>query len=177
MAIRHSDRSTATKRKGLPGQTSNSQPEVKFNQVNIFSLDYKEKERERSKICFLSGRERKVLSGGHSRLDCEFHRERRDVGPGSYKTENLTSALHQTLNKVTSKVGYGGLASRAPRFTDHRRESFTAFVATPFHKKCLLHVPKLRVGKAPKPAPPFGSSIPRKTVIGAQEDETPGYYF
>lgn len=68
--------------------------------VDIFSLDFKEKEKDKSKVCFLSGVERKVLSGGYSRLDCEYSRERRDVGPGSYKTERITSALHQTLNKV-----------------------------------------------------------------------------
>uniref|UniRef100_A0A1B6LN21 Uncharacterized protein n=1 Tax=Graphocephala atropunctata TaxID=36148 RepID=A0A1B6LN21_9HEMI len=151
----------------------------KFQDENedIFALEYKEVEKERSKICFLSGRERKVLSGGHSRLDCEFHRERRDVGPGSYRTEKLTSALNQTLDKVTSKVGYGGLASRAPRFCEERKDSYSAFVPTPFHKKCLLHVPKVRVGKAPKSVAPFGSNVPRKTAVGGQEDETPGFYY
>lgn len=68
--------------------------------ADIFSLDFKEKEKDKSKVCFLSGVERKVLSGGYSRLDCEYSKERRDVGPGSYKTERITSALHQTLNKV-----------------------------------------------------------------------------
>lgn len=71
-----------------------------FFVADIFSLDFKEKEKDKSKVCFLSGVERKVLSGGYSRLDCEYSRERRDVGPGSYKTERITSALHQTLNKV-----------------------------------------------------------------------------
>lgn len=77
--------------------------------------------------------------------------------------------------KVTSKVGYGGLASRAPRFAEKRRESQPhPFIGTLFHKKCFLHVPKIRVGKYPKPAPPFGSAIPRDTDPPGLGEDTPG---
>lgn len=72
---------------------------------------------------------------------------------------------------MTSKVGYGGLASRTPRFSEKRKDSLSFIAPAISHKKCLIHVPKVRVGKAP---PPFGSAVPRKTGFAGPKEETPG---
>lgn len=72
---------------------------------------------------------------------------------------------------MTSKVGYGGLASRTPRFNEKRKDSFSLIGPATSHKKCLIHVPKVRVGKTP---PPFGSAVPRITGVAGPKEETPG---
>lgn len=142
---------------------------------DILSTLYKEREKSKPKVCFMSGKERDGT--GHSRFECEYKSEVSKIAPSSYNIDEYTSAFSQILGKVASNAGYGGLASRTPRFVYPPREIRLPLKGRK-ESKISKHTGSLKKEvKTAKPPPPFGSAIPRKTGVLEKKDDTPGFNY
>lgn len=76
-----------------------------------------------------------------------------------HKCSKILLQVH--FAQVFSKAGYGGLASRAPRFSDQIK----ILEEPKITYKEVIHKQVFKQNKAP-----FNSSVPRKTGMADQED-------
>ncbi|XP_059474350.1 uncharacterized protein LOC132196005 [Neocloeon triangulifer] len=95
------------------------------------------------------------------------------IGPQTYRTEHLTSAFGDTLNKVTSTRGFALGARLAPRFSSSVKRPLSSVKAA---APRMERTGQQCVQVVRQNAHPFNSSAPRPPVFKIAAGPGPGFY-